>query len=248
MRCRIALFSPDTRLLKKFIDTVDVVWIPLLKLKPVEGSTIKAIEALKKCPTAVFVSPRTIEILIKDAENLGLKEMLVHLLKNSVIAVIGRETEESILTHLGIKPHIVSPKPYTKDLLHYLRSKGINCITFLKAEVGDTDVDNLEGLLINVVYVYRYEIIEENIDVVKRLVEDVDVDALVVTSYTIAKVLCKNIGGFSGIPIVALGETTAKGLAILCSGENKVIVGDGTVETLKNILTQICSSSISLSS
>ncbi|MEM1845024.1 MAG: hypothetical protein QW311_05135, partial [Ignisphaera sp.] len=100
MKCRIAVFSPDTKIPNKLLDIGSILWLPLIELEPINGSSIEAIMYLKRCPIAVVVSPRTIEILVRDAENNKLMNVLIEAIKRSTVVVIGRGTAESIRNYL----------------------------------------------------------------------------------------------------------------------------------------------------
>ncbi|MEM4554171.1 MAG: uroporphyrinogen-III synthase [Ignisphaera sp.] len=241
MKCRIAVFSPDTKIPNKLLDIGSILWLPFIELEPINGSSIEAIMYLKRCPIAVVVSPRTIEILVRDAENNKLMNVLIEAIKRSTVVVIGRGTAESIRNYLQIEPHIVSPKPFTEELMKYLESMGIKCVTLFKAEGGVIDVDRYPSMSIYVVKVYRYRVVEENLELVKKLIERRGIDVLAVTSYTIAKILCRKVESLNNLPLAVLGRTTAKAVTEFCRDVDSVLVGDGTIEMFREIIMNICS-------
>lgn len=242
-RCRVAVFSPDDRIKLVLENDAEIIWIPLIDIEPVEKCSKKVIEVLKKCSLAVLVSPRAIEILIKDAVKWGIVDKFLDLLRKSTIAVIGESTFNSISKLTGIKPQIISPAPYTRQLFEHLINKGIKCAVYIKSQSDAVNLKDMRrNIDINYVVIYRYRVLYENIEKIKTIVKQRKIDIILLTSYTIAKLFYEYIG--SSIPreitIIAMGKTTATGLGREIYDNTRVIIGDGTTAFIKNTIKNLC--------
>lgn len=249
--CRAALFSPDERVKHELEDVAEILWIPLIELEPIEGCSRRVVEALERCSLAVVVSPRTIEIVARDAARLGIMDRVSDVLRRSTVAVIGEHTYRSIVRFAGVKPQIVSPAPYTRELFKYIVDRGFKCAVYLKAQSSAVDLTSMNGLIsVEEVVVYRYREVHENAERVRMVLSRGGVDAVVLTSYTIAKLFSSYIEAsmLRGVAVVAIGRTTASGISRGVYELSRVLIGSGTIDSVKRIVESVCRCKVGVSS
>lgn len=244
MSCRVAVFSPDDSIPRKLMGIGEVVWVPLIALEPIPGSSTEFLKALNRCRVVSFLSPRTIKILINDAEKAGVKQSVIDELRKAVIAVIGEATKRSVIEVIGREPDVVSPKPYTEELMRYLKNLGYGCAVLLRSYSDSTHYSGIDRESFNVieVYVYRYRVNKQGIETVKELVNNA-IDVFALTSRLVSRIFCESIymeysRTGKRFPVVALGKTTAMELKCV----DNPLTADGTIESFVNLIKQACSS------
>lgn len=239
--------SPDDSMVGELREVAEVLWIPIIELKPVEGSSVRALKALKLCDKVMFTSPRALKVLLEDASNHGLEESIVNALKNSYIAVNGPKTAECIERILSKKPDHIASKPYSKTLAEELVSIGVDCIVSLRSSEAVRDAEEIlrgRGVKLYNIPIYEPRIKKEVVEAVREVICAGEIDIIALTSPIIAKAACEIISNCwrRNLKIVIIGETTFKNIPRECLEMKEFIVGDGTPKSLKEIIKRICAS------
>ncbi len=245
-RCRTLLLSPDNSLAEDLGEVAEVIWVPVLKLNILEGSSLKVLEAMRACRNIAFTSPRAIRALVEDASTHGILGSLYSTLKEAFIAVIGSKTGEEVLKQLGRPPDYVASKHYSKSMLMELAGiYRVNCLVIPRSTEGVRDINSLAkelGVDLVDISVYKPEPLTEGIRKARELLERGLVDIVILSSPMIARLLCESL--IEAMPMkvkfVAMGETTFKSMPRQCIESRDIVVGDGSVETLKAIIKNIC--------
>ncbi len=222
------------------------LWVPLIEIKPIKGSSLKALKYINKCNYVVFTSPRGPQILLKDAEINGVKEELKRSLLGKRAVAVGPETKSSVKRVFGIKEVLV-PSSYTTLSLGSLLSKlnDVECALFLRSLKGTKEVYEilrLRGIRFVEVAIYDEIVKTDSLIRVRDLIPEFNV--IVVTSSLIAKALCKiaHEEELRGYKVFAIGPKTYASLRD-CSGfrQSKIVVPqEFTYNAIKDMILRTC--------
>ncbi|MDM7274923.1 MAG: uroporphyrinogen-III synthase [Thermoprotei archaeon] len=242
MKRRILIMSPDDSLARELKDIGEVLWIPIIELKPIEGSSLRALEALRVCNRVMLTSPRTLKILLEDASRHGVGDVIFEALKSSYIAVNGPKTAEEVWRILGRRPDYIASKPYSKILAGEL-SVRVDCIVALRSSEAVRDADEIFktcGVRFYDIPVYEPTVRVEMIEAVKEVICKGRVDVALLTSPMIARIFCEaiTICPRHSLKIIVMGETTFKNTPQECRGAGELIIGDGTPKSVKDALVK----------
>jgi len=221
------------------------VWVPIVKLEAVPGSSLHVLKALRACNNVAFTSPRAVRILLEDARSQGILEELLRELRRAFIAAIGPKTGEEVRVRLSRDPNYIASKHYSKSLVAELyETFNIKCLVVPRSSEGVRDLrDTAEALGIKLVEVniYKPEPIWDNVRLATNMIAGDAVDIVLLSSPMIAKLVCESLSDpKAGMTIIAIGETTYKSMPVDCLKHHRVHVGDGSLETLKSIINSIC--------
>lgn len=245
-RCKTLLLSPDESLARDLGEVARIVWIPVVKLNAIQGSSIRLLESIRVCSNVAFTSPRAVKYLVDDAKAYNVLEELRSTLKEAFIAAISSKTGEEILKQLGRPPDYIASRHYGKSmLLELIERFKIKCLIIPRSSEGIKELNVVaEELGVNLIdiNVYKPEPLTEGVRRARELIAGGFVDVVVLSSPMIARLLCESLAGvaLNNITFIAMGETTLKSTPRQCVEPANLMVGDGSVETLKAIIESIC--------
>ncbi|MEM4559124.1 MAG: uroporphyrinogen-III synthase [Acidilobaceae archaeon] len=241
-RCRVLILSPDDTIARDISSIIDTIWVPIIKLKPIEGSSLNIINALRECRNIILTSPRTLPIIIEDAKNTGVLGELIKLIRESLIAVVGPRTENTLLDIIGKAPDIIPKEFNTRTLALELIERGVKCIVAPRSTEAVRDLDEIAikySIKLYDIKVYKPEVINDNIEKVAETIKNINI--VLLTSPMIARLTCDIINKLKleNMTLIALGKSTAKSIGDNCRINYKLYVGDSSIESIKRILSSI---------
>lgn len=242
-RCRILLMRP-TRDYGGLDRIGEVVWVPVIKLEPRKGCSLEALRRLKDHGIAVITSPRTLDILIGDAEEHSVRDELLEALRNAILAVIGPKTAESLKSQ-GLEPAII---PETYDSRHLgsevARRAGGERVLILRSAQGVRELNeelSKAGVPYTEVPVYDVKVDQRAAEEAARLIVEGSVDYAVFTSPSMARAVCESLGkARPKATLVAIGETTRKALELHCGVSEILVPETYTLEGVAGLLAEKC--------
>ncbi len=203
-----------------------VLWLPILELQPVKGSSLELLRKVKEknCSIA-FTSPRGVKFLVEDAKERGVLEELLEVLRERQVYAVGPKTARE-LEKYGIKAKV--PKVFTTEEL----AKEIDgCVIAVRSEKRSDTMKKILGERYDEVIAYTAK--RKNLEKLKEIVNEVDV--ILVSSAEIARALLEAVGKIEK-EIICIGPEACKPLrdAGLKVREAKVQTFEGLLEELKS--------------
>jgi uroporphyrinogen-III synthase len=245
-RCKTLILSPDDSIARDLEDVVEVVWVPIVRLSVIQGSSLRLLESMKLCSNVAFTSPRAVRALLEDAKAHGVLGELLSSLSRAFIAVIGSKTGEEVLKQLGRPPDYIASRHYSGSmLLELIEKRNVKCLVTPRSSEGIRELNTLAevlGVTLIDISVYKPEPLTEGVRRARELIAGGLVDVVVLSSPMIARLLCESIAGvvYTNVRFIAMGETTYKSIPNHCIEPTNIMVGDGSVETLKAIIKSMC--------
>ena len=209
-RCRVLVLSPERGVAESLVGgSVEVVWLPLLEFRVVEGEVIAF--SLDDCPYVGFTSPRAVDAVYSVP---GAWPRVA----SKMVAAVGPYTAERLRSR-GVEAWLVPHRHTVRDLVEGVLGSGAQCISLARSRAS-------RPLGIRGVREYRvYEPIVKGDSL--RGAARMMVDVAVLTSSLIAMEYCRAVAeeGGSGPPIiVSIGPETAKTVFEACKRPALVIV------------------------
>jgi len=245
-KCKTLILSPDSSLATDLHDITEIIWIPIIRLNSIQGSSLKFLESAKRCNNIAFTSPRAVKALIDDAMRHSVLEELMIILRKAFIAVIASKTGEEVLRQVGRPPDYVATKHYSKNMfLELIERFKINCLIIPRSSESSKEINYMaERLGVNLIdiEVYRPEPLIKEIERASEIIRKGSIDIIIFSSTMIAKLICESLSDTYPIKtkVIAMGETTFQNVPKHCIEPSALVVGDGSVETLKSIITNLC--------
>ncbi|WP_292321009.1 uroporphyrinogen-III synthase [Caldisphaera sp.] len=203
---------------KDLENKVQIVFLPILDIIPINKSSIDFLNNIDKCDWIVFTSPRGPKILANDAKINKVFDLIVGKINNKKLAAVGSETAKSIEIYLGRKPDLI-PKSYTgKELGIELSKINSRCVLLARSKQGLKDINEiLKEKSINFVEINLYEerLNDKNLLSINEFLIKNDVQYVLLSSPLIAEAFCNYIKK-DDIKIVSIGPSTYSVLKEKC--------------------------------
>ncbi|MCE4601813.1 MAG: uroporphyrinogen-III synthase [Desulfurococcales archaeon] len=209
--CKLLFMGPDS---PPRGPGYEALWIPLIAIEPVEGSSLKLLDLLRPGDVVVFTSPRAPRILALDAIKHGVYDKLARIVRDSVVGVVGPSTLRSLYSYLGKPRMLVMPRGgYTvRALASTLASLGLERVVVARAAIASPilgEVLSSSDVEIVKVTVYRNKPLSGNAGVAAGLIRDGVVDYALFTSPMQARLVSPRIGK-PRAGLAAIGPETGK--------------------------------------
>ena len=242
-RCRVLVMGPDERY-RTLLGLGEVLWIPVVAIKPVKGCSLAVLNELPHFSLVVFTSPRTIDVLLEDARLNAVGERLLSELSRRRIAVIGPKTAES-LERYGISYHIMPQAYNSKELARAIvELEKPNSVLIVRSKEGSRALTSiLEEAGVPYKEVHAYEIVVNGEAAIKAssAIESGVVDYAVFTSSAIARAVCTRLERApEKTVLVALGEPTLKTLLAHCKARRVLVPKNPTLNSVFELLRGEC--------
>jgi uroporphyrinogen-III synthase len=198
------------------------VWIPLIRLEPVQGSSKAFLDALESSGGRVAVvatSPRSPRILALDAAALGLYCRLLEAVRSrSAVGVAsGPSTAGALKRYLGVADVIEPPEPGVEGAARILSSlQPLDAAIVLRASEPSRSYRALIEAAVKAaervyeVTVYVNLPLEANAEAAAALALQGLVDVVALSSPLQASLLAERLGGEPRAAVAAIGRPTAE--------------------------------------
>ncbi len=209
--CRLLFMGPDN---PPRGPGYEAVWIPLIAVEPVEGSSRELLSQAGPGDVIVFTSPRAPRILALDAVKQGIYADIAELVRRSTVGVVGPSTLKSLHAHLG-KPRsiVMPPNGYTVRALastlvgmkpdRVVAARASRASPILGEVLASSGVELVE------VAVYRNEPLLGNAAVTASLIASGSVDYALFTSPMQATLVAPRLHGLK-TRLAAIGPETGR--------------------------------------
>ncbi|MEB3862343.1 MAG: uroporphyrinogen-III synthase [Desulfurococcales archaeon] len=237
--CRLLFMGPDS---PPRGPGYEAVWIPLIAVEPVEGSSRELLSQAGPGDVIVFTSPRAPRILALDAVKLGIYNDIVELVRRSTVGVVGPSTLKSLNSHLG-KPRsiVMPPSGYTvRALASTLASMNPGRVVAARASRASPilrEVLASGGVELVEVTVYRNEPLPGNAAVAASLIAGGTVDYALFTSPMQATLVAPKLHEPKA-RLAAIGPET--GRVLEAHGLRYAMPREYTLESLISATTSRC--------
>ncbi|AFZ70874.1 uroporphyrinogen-III synthase [Caldisphaera lagunensis DSM 15908] len=228
----ILYFGPDYP--KHIEDKVDILFVPIIDIIPINGSSKIFYEKLKKCDWIVFTSPRGPRILVDDAKDNNILDSIINEIQSKKLGVVGPETAKSVKKYL-YKDVDLMPKSYTgKELANELIKIRTDCIILARSSQGVKDINEIlekNNKKFIEVSIYDEIVNSERLSQVNNyLHENKNIDYIILSSPLIAKAFCDYIR-YTNINVIAIGPSTLKEVKDRCPFLNVIVPNEYTLNS-----------------
>jgi uroporphyrinogen-III synthase len=232
--------------------TFEEVWLPLLQIKPISGSSPKVFKRLGDCDIVAFTSPRGPEVLYNDLRASNRLDEFLNLLKKKRVAAVGPSTAESLRRFFRVKKVLVPRRFTTRDLALLLSSLSPppSCVLAIRSAKGSKDLMEVlseRGIQVKEEFVYDEVVNRENLELLTQYLrsESFGKNVVVLTSSLAAKALCESVGHLlkeNSHAVVCLGPRTCRTFMKTCPNTGiKTFMPDRfSYEDLKRLVIEIC--------
>lgn len=227
---RVLFFRPEemTQSFKDYLgllsnQKLEIINIPLFKIKCIKYTLPNNIDEY--------------EAIAFTSQNSVLCFTHINEIKNHKIYAIGDETSELLRNVFNINPII--PKQFTSiELAKKLLEDRVTSVIAIRSKRASDDMKKLLENRIRYIEIYDYdiEIIEENIEKARNLIENCKIDGIAITSSLIAKIVGKYINNSCNIKIFSIGPLTTRALMETVNG---VKIIESKTHSIKGILETI---------
>ncbi|MCE4612984.1 MAG: uroporphyrinogen-III synthase [Desulfurococcales archaeon] len=223
-KCRVLVMGPEPP--RHGNPMVEVLWIPVIKVRRVGGSSLRVVSLLESADTVAFTSPRGPRLLKEDSEIYSVYNMLRASLQERLKAVIGPETGRAFYESFRLHWDIM-PEEYRGEALGLVLARsGSRRVVIARSRNGGRDIlEVLEsnGVEFYDIPVYDVDVDMERVSIVASIIMEGRVDVVAFTSGNIASALCRVLKGWEGLPhIVSIGPTTAGVIRKECGVEPRI--------------------------
>lgn len=211
--CRLLFMGPDA---PRAGGGFEPVWIPLISVEPVWGSSARLLSSLGEGSVIVFTSPRGPRLLAMDAIASRAYDRVAEAIRGSTVAVVGPSTLQAVRTYLGEPARTIMPRVYTvrwlAEELARLRPRRAISLRASNSSPALGEVLGREGIPLSEVVVYRNEPLHGNAPVAAGLIEDGRVDYALFTSPLQARLVAPLLSS-PRAGVLAIGPETGRMLS-----------------------------------
>jgi uroporphyrinogen-III synthase len=236
--CKVYYFGPQNPV-ELGVNSKNIIWIPLLEIKPLKENLTKISEYATECDTIVFTSPRGPRILREMAESAG--EIITEIIKSKRIISIGEKTSRSIRKVFGVEPCCIPSIWDSLGLGELLCKIRPECALLLRARQATSILtEELDKCKIDYRNVELYDLIPRQDSLIEL---ESSIYPMILSSSLIARTIIERIGCPWNRAIIALGRTTLNTIREMCGNSIEVLVPEKPdLETaVKLALTTKCS-------
>lgn len=228
------------------------MWLPIIKIRPIEGSSLNVLNHMRNCDTLVFTSPRGPEILYGDLKRSNLLNEFMNALNERKVLAIGPSTRESLKKSFNIDNVLIPSRFTSKDLALFILKlvPPLSCVLLIRSLRGSNELPEVlsrSNIRYKEVFIYDEIINSENLSYLNDYIKSIKSHErliIVLTSSLIAKTFCSNSRDFvkSNHTIVCIGPKTFRVTSKECKDRNPVLLLSKkfTYGSLKRLITKIC--------
>ncbi|MEB3859860.1 MAG: uroporphyrinogen-III synthase [Desulfurococcales archaeon] len=221
-KCRVLMMGPDPPPVS--VPGAEIVWVPVVRLDLIKGSSLRVLAKLEESDSIAFTSPRGPRMLREDSEASLVYGRLKSLMRSRRKAVVGPQTGRALEESFGLSWDIMPRKYRGEELAEELVKSGSKKVVIARSKMGEraiTEVLKRSGVVFHDIPVYEATIDWRGVRKAATLIDNRVIDVIAFTSSTIARTVCRTLGG--SVPgsslVIAIGPTTSRAVRMECGVE-----------------------------